>query len=232
MEKKNAGFSIKSWAQDDQPRSKLMQKGNGSLSNSELLAILIGSGSREVSAVDLCKKILASVDEDLAALGRLTVQDLQRFKGIGQAKAITILAALELGRRRQFASGKERLQITDSRSVYEVIAPVLLDKVTEEFWVLYLNRSNRLIDCVCHSTGGISGTVVDIKLIFNKALQLLASSIVLCHNHPSGSLKPSRHDLQITRKIKDSGEMLDLKVVDHLIVGHGTYLSMADEGLI
>ncbi|NND32402.1 MAG: DNA repair protein RadC [Saprospiraceae bacterium] len=232
MEKKDSGFSIKSWAEDDQPRAKLAQKGTMALSNSELLAILIGSGTKEISAVELCKRILSSVEGDLAALGKLTIQDLQKFKGIGQAKAITILAALELGRRRKFSAGKDKPHIVDSKSAYEVIAPFLLDKVTEEFWILYLDRSHRLIESCRISSGGVSGTVVDSKVVFSKALQLLASSIVLCHNHPSGQLKPSKYDLQITRKIKESGQMLDISVIDHLIVGHGNYLSMADEGLI
>ncbi|MCL4111749.1 UNVERIFIED_CONTAM: hypothetical protein GTU68_008351 [Idotea baltica] len=231
-DKEKVSFTIKTWADDDQPRYKLRHKGSAALSDSELLALLIGSGSSALSAVDLCKEILHSVDGDLNALARLTLSDLMTFKGIGDAKAITISAALELGRRRQLSKVIDRPQITNSRAAYEAIAPMLYDKTHEEFWILYLSRSNRLIERVCMSVGGVSGTVVDPKLIFSKGLQILASTMILCHNHPSGQLKPSSADLRITQKLKDGGVVLDIKVVDHLIIGHRKYLSMADEGLL
>ncbi len=225
-------MKIKLWAEDDQPRSRLKTKGAGMLSDSELLAILIGSGNVEQTAIEVCQGILASVSNDLDALAKMSLRDLMLFKGIGEAKAVTIAAALELGRRRQMAGIKPRTSISSSRLAYEAIAPYLSDKAHEEFWVLYLNRANHVLDRLCVSQGGVSATFVDARLIFKKAVELLASSLILCHNHPSGQLKPSQHDLELTRKLKEGGKLLDLQVVDHLIVGTRAYISLADEGLM
>ena len=232
MQDRNKILGIKSWAADDQPRHKLKLNGAGTLSDSELLALLIGSGSVEESAVDLCKRILQKVDHDLDQLARLDLKDLMAFKGIGEAKAITISAALELGRRRLMLHRNDKVKITSSQIAFECVAPLLQDKIHEEFWVLYLNRSNQLIDRVCISQGGVAGTVVDAKLIFKNGLQALASGIILVHNHPSGQLKPSQLDLDITKKLKQGAALLDMKIHDHLIVGGRQYLSFADEGLL
>ena len=225
-------FSIKSWAEEDRPREKLLQKGKKSLSDAELIAILIGSGSREESAVALSKRILNSVENNLNDLGKCTVSELMKFKGIGEAKAITIAAALELGRRRQLSDIKERPQIKSSKDAYDVIAPILLDLPHEEFWILLLNRANRVMHRVCISKGGVAGTVVDSKIIFLRAIEHLASSIILCHNHPSGNLRPSQADLDITRKLKSAGQTLDIAVLDHLIISENGYYSFADKGVL
>ncbi len=230
--KTKSTLSIKSWAEDDQPRYKLLHKGRQSLSDSELLAILIGTGTTDLSAVDLCKMIVASVESDLERLSRLSLGDLMKFKGIGEAKAITIAAALELGRRRQLTDTRQKPQIRDSMSAYEAIAPLLIDKNHEEFWVLYLNRSNQIIGRICVSMGGVAGTYVDPKVVFTKAVELLASSMILCHNHPSGQLKPSQEDIRLTRKLQEAGKVLDILVADHLIIASQKYWSFADEGLI
>jgi DNA repair protein RadC len=225
-------LSIRAWAEDDQPRYKLLHKGRQSLSDSELLAILIGSGSTDLSAVDLCKMILASVERDLEALSRLSLADLMKFKGIGEAKAVTIAAALELGRRRQLTDIRQKPQIRDSASAWEAIAPLLIDKNHEEFWVMYLNRSNQIINRNCVSMGGVAGTYVDPKVVFSKAVELLASAIILCHNHPSGQLKPSQEDIRLTKKLQEAGKVLDITVMDHLIIAGQQYFSFADEGLM
>jgi len=225
-------FSIKSWAEEDRPREKLLQKGKKSLSDAELIAILIGSGSREETAVALSKRILNSVENNLNDLGKCTVSELMKFKGIGEAKAITIAAALELGRRRQLSDIKDRPQIKSSKDAYDVIAPILLDLPHEEFWILLLNRANRVMHRVCISKGGVAGTVVDSKIIFLRAIEHLASSIILCHNHPSGNLRPSQADLDITRKLKSAGQTLDISVLDHLIVSENGYYSFADKGVL
>jgi DNA repair protein RadC len=230
--KTKSTLSIKSWAEDDQPRYKLLHKGRQSLSDSELLAILIGTGTTDLSAVDLCKMIVASVESDLERLSRLTLGDLMKFKGIGEAKAITIAAALELGRRRQLTDTRQKPQIRDSMSAFEAIAPLLIDKNHEEFWVLYLNRSNQIIGRICVSMGGVAGTYVDPKVVFTKAVELLASSMILCHNHPSGQLKPSQEDIRLTRKLQEAGKVLDIMVADHLIIASQKYWSFADEGLM
>jgi DNA repair protein RadC len=196
------------------------------------LAILIGTGGVAQSAVELSREIVQSVDSDLEQLARLTLGDLMKFKGIGEAKAITIAAALELGRRRQMNIGKQKVLIKDSLSAYEAIAPHLLDKNHEEFWILYLNRSNRVIFRFCASVGGVAATYVDPKVIYAKAVELFASSLILCHNHPSGQLRPSSHDINLTRKLQEAGKVLDIVVADHLIIGDQSYLSFADEGLM
>ena len=225
-------FSIKTWSADDQPRHKLREHGAERLSDSELLAILVGSGSREESAVDLCRRILHHVEGNLDRLARMTLKELMQFKGIGEAKAVTISAALEVGRRRQALDVKKGIKIVDSKSAYAMIAPLLADKSHEEFWALYLNRSHTVTDRVCISSGGVAGTVVDPKMVFKGAIQHLASAIILAHNHPSGQLKPSQPDIALTKKLSQAGLLLDINVLDHIIVSQHGYLSMADEGLM
>ena len=223
---------ITAWAEDDRPREKLQKFGRNVLSDAELLAILLGSGSRNESAVSLSKRILQSVDNNLNQLGKQTLSELMKFKGIGEAKAITIAAALELGRRRQASDLVERPIITCSRDSYLAIAPSLMDHSHEEFWMLLLNKGNKMISKVQMSTGGTDATVVDIKILFRKAIEGQATSIIVCHNHPSGRLRPSQADLDLTKKIKESGNMLGVQLLDHLIIGDGGYYSFADEGIL
>lgn len=225
-------FTIKNWAQDDRPREKLLQKGRTSLSDAELLAILIGTGSRNQSALDLCKKVLAKTGNSLNELGRLSVKQLMEFKGIGEAKAVTIVAALELGRRRRTEEAMEKKKISSSASVFELLQPIIGDLPHEEFWIVYLNNSNKVIDRYQLSKGGITGTLVDVRLALKMALELGATSIILAHNHPSGNLNPSNSDKQLTQKLKTAGESLDIKVLDHVIVTDKSYFSFADEGLL
>ncbi|MCB0756562.1 MAG: DNA repair protein RadC [Flavobacteriales bacterium] len=222
---------IRSWAEDDRPREKLLLKGKSALSDAELIAILIGSGNTEETAVDLSKRILQSLNNNLSELGKLTVKDLMQFKGIGEAKAISIIAALELGRRRKDAEPEKRIKITDSRSAFDTIYPHLGDLNHEEFWVIFLNRANAVIGKQNISKGGVSGTVVDPKVVFKMAVQFPASGIILAHNHPSGNLKPSQADHQLTRKLKEAGKALDIPVLDHLIIGERDYFSFVDEGV-
>lgn len=232
MSEKPTSFSIKNWSQDDQPREKLRDKGKAVLSDAELVAILIGSGSREESAVDLCKRILASVDNNLNALGKLSIKQLMEFKGIGEAKAITITAALELGRRRRLEEGLQLEKITSSRSVFDLMQPILGELPHEEFWIIYLNNSNKVIHKNQLSKGGITGTLVDVRLVLKNALEVGATALILCHNHPSGTLKPSQADKDITQKLKSAAQSLDIKVLDHLIVTEKAYFSFADEEII
>ena len=232
MSEKSTSFSIKNWSQDDQPREKLRDKGKSTLSDAELVAILISSGSREESAVDLCKRILASVDNNLNALGKLSLKQLQSFKGIGEAKAITIAAALELGRRRKLEDTVKQEKITSSRDVYDILQPVLGELSHEEFWILYLNNSNKVINKQQLSKGSITGTLVDVRLVLKQALEVGATALVLCHNHPSGTLKPSEADKKITQKLKTAALSLDIKVLDHLIVTENAYFSFADENIL
>ena len=232
MSNDRSSFSIKNWSQDDQPREKLRDKGKSVLSDAELVAILIGSGSRNESAVDLSKRILASVDYDLNALGKLSIKQLMAFKGIGEAKAITIAAALELGRRRRLVDSRIVNKIQSSQSVYELMQPVLGELPHEEFWILYLNNSNKVITKNQLSKGGITGTLVDVRLVLKKALEVGATALILCHNHPSGTLKPSRADQEITQKLKSAAMSLDIKVLDHLIITEKAYFSFADDGLL
>lgn len=232
MANDRSSFSIKNWSQDDQPREKLRDKGKSVLSDAELVAILIGTGSKNESAVDLSKRILASVDNDLNALGKLSIKQLMAFKGIGEAKAITIAAALELGRRRRLADSRVVNKIESSQSVYELMFPVLGELPHEEFWILYLNNSNKVIVKNQLSKGGITGTLVDVRLVLKKALEVGATSLILCHNHPSGTLKPSRADQDITQKLKTAAMSLDIKVLDHLIITEKAYFSFADEGML
>lgn len=232
MSEKQSSFSIKNWSQDDQPREKLRDKGKASLSDAELVAILIGSGSREESAVDLCKRILASVDHNLNALGKLSIKQLMDFKGIGEAKAITIAAALELGRRRRLEDALHQDKISSSRSVFDIMQPILGELPHEEFWILYLNNSNKVIQKNQLSKGGITGTLVDVRLVLKNALEVGATALILCHNHPSGTLKPSEADKAVTSKLKSAAKSLDIKVLDHLIITEKAYFSFADEELI
>jgi DNA repair protein RadC len=232
MEETQSPFSIKYWAEDDKPREKLMLKGKSALSDAELIAILIGSGSRNESAVELSKRILASVDNQLGALGKLSLQQLMQFKGIGEAKAISIAAAMELGRRRRDENGPELKQITSSRAVFDIMQPVIGELPHEEFWIIYLNNSNKVIYKSQLSKGGITGTLVDVRLVFKTALEHNAVSIILVHNHPSGVLKASEADKQITRQLKAAGHSLDIKVLDHVIITEKSYLSFTDEGIL
>jgi DNA repair protein RadC len=231
-EEERTPFTIKNWAEDDRPREKLIQKGKVSLSDAELLAILIGSGSRDQSAVDLCKKILSGAGNSLSELGKLSINQLTGYKGIGQAKAVAIVAALELGRRRRTEEALEKKKITSSASVFELMQPIIGELPHEEFWIIYLNNSNKVIDQLQLSKGGITGTLVDVRLALKKALELGATSIILNHNHPSGNLSPSSADKQLTQKLKTAGESLDIKILDHIIVTEKSYFSFADEGLL
>ena len=232
MEVNSKSFSIKQWKEDDRPREKLMKKGKESLSDAELIAILIGSGNRNESAVDLAKKMLDSSQNNLNAFSKLSVNDLMKFKGIGEAKAISIVTALELARRCRLEEALSIPKITSSKSVFEVMHPIIGELTHEEFWVLYLNNSNKMIHKVQLSKGGLTGTLVDLRIIFNKAVELLATGIVLCHNHPSGKLKPSEADKNLTNKIKRAGDTLDIKVLDHLIITEKEYFSFADSNIM
>ncbi len=225
-------LTIKTWAEEDRPREKLSLKGKNTLSDAELIAILIGSGNKNDSAVELSKKILASINNDLNKLGKLNVTDLTQFNGIGEAKAISIIAALELGRRRKNSEVEKRPIIKSSKDAYNAIADVLSDLPHEEFWVLYLNRKNEVIKKENTSKGGVSGTIADSKIIFKSAIEQLASAIILCHNHPSGSLKPSAADISLTKKLKEIGTMLETPVLDHIIVGEKAYFSFTDQELL
>ena len=225
-------LKITDWAVEDRPREKLYQKGTASLSDAELLAILIGSGTKARSAVDLGRELLSMADNNLNSLGKLSISDLTKIRGIGNARAVTIAAALELGRRRKLAEIPEMPQIKCSRDVFELVNPVLADLSYEEFWILFLNRSNRVINRMKLSQGGISGTVTDVRLIMKKAIENLASGIIVCHNHPSGNLSPSESDTRITQKIKEAGSLMDIQLLDHLIICEKDYYSFADNGLL
>ena len=231
-EHKREKLAITSWSEEYQPREKLLNKGKHALSDAELLAILLGSGSREETAVGLAKRILKSVENSLHELGRCSLAEFQRFKGVGVAKAITIAASAELGRRRQMTAIKDKPQIKSSSDGFKAVAPILIDLPHEEFWILLMNRSNLVIGRELVSSGGVSGTVVDAKMVFRKALEKSgATSIILCHNHPSGNLKPSQADIILTKKLKKAGEVLDITVFDHLIVSEQGYFSFVDEGM-
>ncbi len=223
---------ITTWAEDDRPREKLLLKGRNALSDAELIAILIGSGTRESSAVALSRQILNSSDNSLNELGRLNVDELMRFKGIGEAKAISIIAALELGRRRRAEPSTERVQIKSSKSAFEIIQPEIGDLNHEEFLVLLLNRNNRVTSRERISSGGVAGTVVDPKIIFKIALDKRASALILAHNHPSGNLSPSKQDISLTKQVSEAGRLLDISVLDHLIVTEHGFYSFADEGMM
>ncbi len=222
-------FSIKNWAEDDKPREKLMLKGKVSLSDAELLAILIGSGNREESAVGLCQRILMSVENNLNSLGKLSIAQLLNFKGIGEAKAISIIAALEIGRRRRVEDSQELIKITSSKMVFEIMQPIIGELIHEEFWVLHLSSANKVICKTLISRGGITGTIVDKRLVFKAAFENNATAIILVHNHPSGKLAPSNQDKIITQELKVAGKLLDIQVLDHIIIAENGYYSFADD---
>jgi len=225
-------LTIKSWATEDRPREKLISKGASALSAAELLAILISSGNKKESAVDLSKRILASVQYNIHELAKLSVKELTAFNGIGPAKAITIVTALELGKRKQLESFIYRPKIHSSQAVFSMMQPQIGMLAHEEFWVLYLNNANEVLSKYQLSKGGITATLVDVRLLFKKAIELSAVAVVICHNHPSGSLNPSREDKKITKKIKEGGLSLDIKLLDHLIITEKSYFSFADNGEI
>lgn len=231
MAAESNNFPITHWSEDDKPREKLMLKGKSVLSDAELIAILIGSGSRNESAVDLSKRILASVNNNLNTLGKLTIAQLMNFKGIGEAKAISIIAAMELGRRRRSEDVIELTKITSSKAVFEVMQPIIGELPHEEFWVMFLNNSNKILFKTQLSKGGMTGTVIDIRLVFKVALEQNATAIILTHNHPSGKLQPSDADIQMTKKIKSAGQQLDIPVLDHIIITERGYFSFVDEGI-
>ena len=222
--------AITAWAEEDRPREKMLLKGKQALSDAELLAILIGSGTVGESAVAVAQGILASVGFNLHELGKRSLPDLKKFKGIGEAKAITIAAALELGRRRQLSDLRERPRISHSRDAFNTIAPLLTDLQHEEFWLLLLNKANEVFARQQLSTGGMSGTVVDIKMVLKAAIEAGAAAFIAIHNHPSGNLQPSQADIELTRKLKQSGAVIDMPLLDHLIVSDRGYYSFADEG--
>jgi DNA repair protein RadC len=224
--------SIKNWASDDRPREKMLKKGAEALSNSELVAILINNGSKNKSAVELAKDILKLGSDNLNELGKLSLKDFQKIKGIGEAKAITIAAALELGRRRQAASTLDKPVVQSSKDIAQYLKAILKDFTYEVFAVLFLNRANKVNHFEIISRGGITGTVADPRIILKKALDEEATSIVLSHNHPSGSLKPSRADEELTQKIKEAAKYFDIKVIDHIIVSEEGYYSFADDGIL
>ena len=230
MEPSKDYIPIHEWAEDDRPREKLLLKGKHSLSDAELIAILLGSGSKSESAVDLAKRILKASKDNLIELSKLSVKDLTNFKGVGEAKAISIIAALELGKRRRKEGALEKKKISSSIDVFEYFSGILSDSNYESFYILMLNRANKVIREIQISEGGLSGTVADPKKIFKMALEQNASAIILCHNHPSGNINPSDADIKLTHKLKNAGEMLDLPVIDHIILGEENYYSFADEG--
>lgn len=225
-------LNIKMWAEEDRPREKLITKGRSVLSDAELIAILIGSGTKNETAVELAKRILASVEFDMHRLSRLSLAELKGFKGIGEARAVAILAAMELGRRRKEKSEETRPKVSSSRDAYNMLYPLLIDLDHEQFFIILLDRANHVIDKIRISQGGVSGTVADAKLIFRAAIDRLASGIILAHNHPSGNLKPSQADIQLTKNLKTSGKLLEISILDHLIIAGDSYFSFADDGLM
>ena len=232
MSEPNQHASIKTWAEDDRPREKLIAKGKIALSDSELIAILISTGTRELSAVDLAKQILQSVNNNLNQLGRLNVKELCKFKGIGEAKAISIITALELGKRRRETESTQLKKIDSSTDAFNILQPYLGDLHHEEFWVLFLSNANKVLKKEQLSVGGLTGTVADVRRIYKSALEQNATAIVIAHNHPSGTLRPSQADKQLTRKVKEGGQILDIKLLDHIIVTEKNYYSFADEGML
>lgn len=225
-------LKITDWALEDRPREKSIEKGMSSLSDAELLAILINSGTKNKSAVDLGRELLGKVNNNLNTLGKLSIAELKTLQGIGTARAVTISAALELGRRRKLAEAPEVLQIKCSKDVADIFQPLLSDLPHEEFWILFLNRSNKVINRMKLSQGGVSGTVTDVRIVMKRAIECLASGIIVCHNHPSGNLNPSDADTKITQKIKDAGSLMDIQLLDHLIITDREYYSFADNGLL
>jgi DNA repair protein RadC len=227
-----SALSIKSWAEDDRPREKLFLYGSKRLSTAELVAILLGSGSRGETAVQLAQRILNDANNNLQQLGTMTIAQLKKYKGMGDAKAITILAAMEIANRRAATKVEDRPRITCSLDSYHILSAQVADLAYEQFWVLLLNRANQVVAKRMISTGGVAGTVVDVKMVFQPAIELLASGIILCHNHPSGNLQPSQADIDITRKIKRGATDLDIVLLDHIIISANGYYSFADEGAL
>lgn len=225
-------LNIKQWAEADRPREKLLSKGARALTDAELLAILIGSGNQKETAVELAKRILQEYHNNISELGKKSIDQLCTFHGIGEAKAVTIVAALELGKRRKEADVFQKKQVRGSKDAADHLLPILEDLPHEEFWVVLLDRANKILDTFLLSQGGLSGTVIDTRIILKKALEQLASSIILAHNHPSGSLMASEADRKITSKIKNAAELMDIAVLDHIIIGQNNYLSFADEGML
>lgn len=232
MQHKPYSFSIKNWSDDDKPREKLVQKGTSVLSDAELIAILIRIGSKNESAVELSKRILSSTNNNLNELGKLSITQLMQFKGIGEAKAVSIAAALEIGRRRRGEAAQKITKISSSKNVFELLQPKMGELPHEEFWIVFLNNSNTVLHAGQISKGGITGTLVDVRLVLKQSLELGAVGLILTHNHPSGTLRPSEADKQITRKLKVAAEALDIKVLDHIIITQKEYFSFADEGLL
>lgn len=225
-------INLKQWAVEDRPREKLISRGPRFLSDAELIAILLGSGNLKETAVELGRRVLSSVNNDLNDLGKKELSFLTTFNGIGEAKGVTIMAALELGRRRKESGVTRKKKITCSRDAADFFTPLLQDLNHEEFWILLLDRGNKILDQYRISQGGISGTVIDVRIILKTALEKLASSIILCHNHPSGTMEASEADLKITRKMLKAAGLMDISVLDHIIIGQNSYLSMADEGIL
>ncbi len=225
-------MSIKSLAEDDRPREKFLLKGKSSVSDSELLAIIMGSGNREESAVELARRILNSVENNWHRLSQLSIKDLTKFKGVGEAKAISIATALEIGNRKSQQEVLERQQISSSKDVFEILQPHLSDLQTEEFWAIFLNHQNKILYKTCLFRGGIASSVADVRVIFKTALEHFSTQIIVAHNHPAGSLKPSKEDINITQKIKEAGKLLDIDLLDHLILTQNNYYSFKDEGIL
>lgn len=225
-------MSIKFLAEDDRPREKFLLKGKSVLSDSELLAIILGSGNNEDSAVELARKILASVDYNWQKLSKLSIKDLMKFKGIGEAKAISVAAALEIGRRKAAQEIPEKEKVTSVNDLYKIFSQYLSDLQTEEFWAIFLDQKNHVIYKTQISKGGISGTLVDVRVIFRIAIEHFATSVVVAHNHPTGNLTPSQPDISITRRIKEAGDLLDIKLLDHLIIGENSFFSFSEQGLL
>ena len=225
-------LNIKEWAVEDRPREKLLANGPRSLTDAELVAILISSGNINETAVELARRILSSVGNNLNDLGRRGIDYLKTFNGIGEAKAVTIVAALELGKRRKEADVFATSKITGSKDAFDYLLPLVNDLNHEEFWVMLLDRGNKILDTFMISQGGISGTIIDVRLILRRALEFRSSGIILCHNHPSGTLQASDADLKITQKISDAAKIMDISVLDHIIIGQNRYLSLADEGML
>ena len=225
-------MNLKSLAEDDRPREKFLLKGKSAVSDSELLAIIMGSGNREESAVELARRILNSVENNWHRLSQLSIKDLTKFKGVGEAKAISIATALEIGNRKSQQEVLERQQISSSKDVFEILQPHLSDLQTEEFWAIFLNHQNKILYKTCLFRGGIASSVADVRVVFKTALEHFSTQIIVAHNHPAGSLKPSKEDINITQKIKDAGKLLDIDLLDHLILTQNKYYSFKDEGIL
>lgn len=232
MVERSNRLTIKQWSEEDRPREKLKKQGRQSLSDAELLAILIGSGTPNEDALTIAQKLLLSVDSDLSKLSKQSISELMKHYGIGEAKALIIAACMELGQRRKDIVKTEKFKIQSSANIHQLMSEHFADLAHEEFWVIFLNRGNYIIDKKCMSKGGISGTVVDIRIILKQAIEFLSSSIILCHNHPSGNLKPSNEDVLLTKKCKEAALLMDIKLLDHLIFHENKYYSFCDEGML